>query len=115
MTNTLINGMKNTKLKKLVKIMMLSAALLLTGTGIVSARGGDSQETLETQQNNTRITGTVVDRTGEPIIGANVKEKGTTNGTITDADGTFSFAVSPGATLEISYIGYVTKDVPVGD
>ncbi|MDR1525826.1 MAG: SusC/RagA family TonB-linked outer membrane protein, partial [Tannerella sp.] len=66
-------------------------------------------------QSRIGVSGTVTDANGEPVIGANVKERGTTNGTITDADGAFSFAVSPGATLEISYIGYVTKEVPIGN
>ncbi|MDR1223076.1 MAG: carboxypeptidase-like regulatory domain-containing protein [Tannerella sp.] len=76
MTNTIMNGMKNARLKKLVNIMTLSAFLLITGLGTVSARGGDSQESSELQQSKARITGTVVDRTGEPVIGANVVEKG---------------------------------------
>jgi TonB-linked SusC/RagA family outer membrane protein len=111
-----MNGMKNAKLKKLVKIMTLSAFLLITGLGTASARGGDSQESLERQQSKSRITGTVVDRMGEPVIGANVVEKGVaTNGTTTDEDGKFSLNVSQGATLVVSYIGYVTQGVAVMD
>jgi hypothetical protein len=106
MTNTIMNGMKNARLKKLVKIMTLSAFLLMTGIWTASARGGDSQESSELQQGKARITGTVVDRTGEPVIGANVVEKSAAaNGTTTDADGNFSLEVSPGATLTVSYIG----------
>lgn len=59
------------------------------------------------------ISGTVVDSKGEAIIGANVMEKGTTNGTITDLDGKFSLNVSAKAILHISYIGYKSQDVPV--
>ena len=59
------------------------------------------------------ITGTVMDETGQPVIGANVVEKGTTNGSITDLDGKFSLSVSPGAVLEISYIGYLTAETSV--
>ncbi|MDR3268514.1 MAG: TonB-dependent receptor [Tannerella sp.] len=66
-------------------------------------------------QEGKRITGTVIDVNGEPIIGANVVEKGTTNGRVTDIDGKFEFSVSPGATLEISYIGYMSKEVTVGN
>ena len=62
-------------------------------------------------QQNGRISGTIVDTKGEPVIGANVVEKGTTNGTITDMDGKFSLEVKSGVTLEISYIGYVTQTV----
>jgi TonB-linked SusC/RagA family outer membrane protein len=114
MTNTLINGMKNAKLKKLVDIMTLSAFLLLMGVWTASARGGDSSETFELQQSKTRITGTIVDTDGEPVIGANIVEKGVAaNGTITDADGKFSLNVSQGATLVVSYIGYVTQEIAV--
>lgn len=65
------------------------------------------------QQNTKNITGVIHDETGEPVIGANVVEKGTTNGTITDAEGRFSLNVAPGATLVISYIGYVSSEVSV--
>ncbi len=60
------------------------------------------------------ITGTIVDNFGEPVIGANVLVKGTTNGTITDIDGNYSVEANPQDVLEISYIGYLTKEVPVG-
>lgn len=114
MTHPLINGMKNTVFKKLVHIMTLSALFLIIGTVMINARGSDSQATPESQQNKTRITGTVVDRNGEPVIGANVVEKSVTvNGTITDADGKFSLNISPGTTLVVSYIGYVTQEVTV--
>jgi TonB-linked SusC/RagA family outer membrane protein len=64
-----------------------------------------------------RVTGTVVDETGEPVIGVNVREKSTTNGTITDAEGHFSLNVVDNAVLQISFIGYVTQEIsklPVG-
>ena len=60
-----------------------------------------------------QIKGKVVDAAGETVIGANVLEKGTTNGVITDIDGNFVLNVSSGATLEISYIGYVTQTIKV--
>lgn len=67
-------------------------------------------------QQGKKVTGVVTDHTGEPVIGANVVVKGTTNGTITDFDGNFSLEDVPaGATLQISYIGYLTKEVPVGN
>ncbi|MDR0697976.1 MAG: TonB-dependent receptor, partial [Tannerella sp.] len=115
MTNTSINGIKNAKLKKLVKIMTLSVFLLMTGMTAASARDGDSQETLEPQQSKTRITGTVVDQTGEPVIGANVKEKGTTNGVITNESGRFTLTVTDNTVLQISYVGYVTQEVVTGN
>jgi hypothetical protein len=62
-----------------------------------------------------QITGTVLDAsTAEPIIGANIIEKGTVNGTITDFDGNFSLSnVKPGQYLQISYIGYKTYELRV--
>ena len=60
-----------------------------------------------------RITGVVKDETGEPIIGASVLEKGTTNGTITDFDGNFSLTASSKGTLVVSYIGFQTQEVAV--
>ena len=67
------------------------------------------------QQGNKKVTGTITDPKGEPIIGANVVVKGSTNGTITDIDGHFSIEVTPNAILQVSYIGYVAQDVPVGN
>ena len=65
-------------------------------------------------QQTKQISGKVTDLNGEPIIGANVIEKGTTNGIITDVDGNFSLEVSSSAILQISYIGYVTQEITVG-
>ena len=62
--------------------------------------------------NASNVTGVVVDASGVPLIGVNVLEKGTTNGTITDFDGKFTLNVSsPNAKLVISYIGYVSQEV----
>ncbi|MDR1381122.1 MAG: carboxypeptidase-like regulatory domain-containing protein, partial [Tannerella sp.] len=63
------------------------------------------------QQDGRRITGTVVDQAGEPIIGASVMENGTTNGTATDVDGHFSLTVAENAVLRISFIGYITQEI----
>ena len=64
-------------------------------------------------QQTKRITGTVKDATGMEVIGANVIVKGTTNGVITDLDGKFSLEAAPGSIIEISYIGYMTQEIPV--
>ncbi len=60
------------------------------------------------------VKGTVNDEAGEPIIGATVKVQGSNEGTVTDFDGKFSVRASSNATLVISYVGYVTQQVPVG-
>ncbi|MDR0430591.1 MAG: TonB-dependent receptor, partial [Tannerellaceae bacterium] len=65
------------------------------------------------QQPARLLIGTVTDESGEPVIGANIKEKGTTNGTVTDADGNFSLDVPENAVLQISYIGYITQEISV--
>ena len=67
------------------------------------------------QQENKKVNGIITDATGQPVIGANVVEQGTTNGTITDLDGKFSLEVPKGSTLQISYIGYLSKDIPVDE
>ncbi|MBC5632314.1 TonB-dependent receptor [Parabacteroides hominis] len=67
----------------------------------------------ELQQQGKKISGKVVDRNGEPIIGVNVVEKGTTNGIITDLYGNFSLEVNPDATLVFSYIGYRSQEIKV--
>ena len=63
------------------------------------------------QQQKKRISGTVLDENGQPIIGANIIEVGTTNGTVTDMDGKFTLDVSDNATIRISYIGYLEQEV----
>lgn len=62
-----------------------------------------------------QLKGSVTDSTGEPIIGASVIEKGTTNGLITDFDGNFTITVNQPATLVVSYVGYKTEEVPVNN
>lgn len=65
------------------------------------------------QQQARQLTGVITDQTGEPVIGANVSVKGTTNGTITNYDGEFSLQVPVGATLQISYIGYLSQEIRI--
>ncbi|MDR1722579.1 MAG: SusC/RagA family TonB-linked outer membrane protein [Tannerella sp.] len=61
-----------------------------------------------------QISGTVKDALGDPVAGANIVEKGTTNGVTTNPDGNFSLSVGNNAVLEISYIGYVKQEISVG-
>lgn len=58
-----------------------------------------------------RVTGTVKDETGMPLIGVSITENGTTNGTITDVDGKYDLVIQSGAVLKYSYIGYITQEV----
>lgn len=73
-----------------------------------------SKEAAVSQGPVKRITGVVTDQTGLTVIGANIVQKGTTNGTITDVDGKYSIEVPENTTLTISYIGYVNKELKVG-
>ncbi len=66
-------------------------------------------------QNKRKISGTVKDATGTPVIGANVVVKGTTIGNVTDIDGRFNLEIPENATLTISYIGYLTQEIAVGN
>ncbi len=66
------------------------------------------------QQKSKIVTGTVLDVTGMPVIGANVTVKGTTQGTITDMDGKFSLEVAEGDILQVTYIGFANQEVKVG-
>ena len=65
------------------------------------------------QKKQKTISGIVKDSTGEPIAGANVVEKGTTNGTITDAGGNFTLNIPEDGILQVSYIGFILQDIPM--
>ena len=101
------------------KTLMAAAicALFLSG-GSVMAHAAEAPVVQE-QQQTTSITITVVDSKGEPVIGANVVQKGTTNGAITDIDGKVTLSLKPGATIQVSFVGFnthemkVTKDVRI--
>lgn len=65
---------------------------------------------------NLRVNGVIVDKkTGETLIGANVVQKGTTNGTVTNLDGVFSLSVPQGSVLIMSYLGYISQEVVVSN
>lgn len=100
--------MKKKSLKKLL-VSGTCAVLLLGIVPPVYASG--TTEAVQIIQQEKTITGTVIDPNGEPVIGANVIQKGTTNGTITDVDGNFTLKVPVGATLSVSFIGYKKQEV----
>ena len=77
--------------------------------------GGESPNaTIIQQQTPVTANGVVVDASNEPVIGATIMEKGTSNGTATDSNGSFSLNVQPNATLEVIYLGYQTQEVKAG-
>ena len=100
--------------RKFRKTALLMGALTLMGLGY-SSNANAAGAPQEVQQATKKITGTVVDAQG-PVIGASVVEKGKTgNGVITDFDGNFTLNVNPGATIVISYVGYETQEIKVGN
>lgn len=94
--------------------LFLGVCMAFQMGGMPAVMAAPSTVTESTQQTK-RVTGIVKDAAGLEVIGANVIEKGTTNGAITDLDGKFSLDVAPGAVIEISYIGYITQEITVTD
>lgn len=87
-----------------MKRNILISSLLITIAGLFLSADAFAQQML--------VKGLVKDTTGEPVIGANVVVKGTTNGTITDLDGLFQLQANQGDVLTVSFIGYKTQEVP---
>ena len=117
--NTFIHFLLSVNRKMGLFLLMLSILTLAGGFGSLSAsvdsRVVSSSEVI--QQTPLTLRGVIKDAsTGEPLIGANVVEKGTSNGTVTHGDGSFQLAVqSNRAVLVISYIGYQTLEVPASE
>ena len=112
----------DSRFKQISRVLPLTAVMLTAsawGAFANNASGETDQlptvSVMGVQQQTITVTGTVTDANGEPIIGANVVEEGTTNGCITDLDGKFSIQVAPNAKLKVSYIGYVAKEVAVNN
>ena len=95
------------------KTVLLMGACAMVGLA-ASPAYASSEAAPEAVQQSKTVTGTVSDA-GGPVIGATIMEKGTSNGTVTDLDGNFSLNVQPGATIVISYIGYKTQEIVVGN
>lgn len=108
----------NTQLNRMLfsrAFVKVSACVVLSAGCLPMATYAESvgAPVVETVLQQKAISGKVVDSKGESIIGANIMEKGTTNGTITDFDGNFNLNVAANAVLQISYIGYKTQEIPV--
>src|SRR5690554_4190113 len=97
---------------KTLRTMIYALAFLLAGC--FAGFAGNKTEGILLQQQQKQVSGTVVDAQGLPVIGANIIEEGTTNGTVTDVDGNFTLQVEQDdATLRISYIGYTEQLINV--
>lgn len=106
----------NTHLNRMLfsrAFVKVSACVVLSAVCLPLAAYAESIEapTIESVLQQKAISGKVVDSKGEAIIGANVVEKGTTNGTITDFEGNYTLNVPSNSVLVISYIGYKTQEV----
>lgn len=99
------------RMKPIAKVLPLALGLFFVGMPALAGTLETSAVSMVNQQ-VTKVTGTVVDGEGYPLIGVNVLEKGhQSNGAITDVDGHFVLNVSPQATLVFSYVGYKTQEV----
>ena len=100
----------------LKKSMLLVGALATLGLSYTTQAYATSPSQISNSvQQSKKVTGNVTDAEG-PVIGASVVEKGnTSNGTVTDLDGNFTLHVKPGATIVITYIGYKTQEIAVGN
>lgn len=119
--------MRNDELKRLVAALLFRRASKLLGctlfmlfipvNGMIYASGLEKVTAAEAvmQQKRIPVKGVIVDEQNLPVIGANITEKGTANGSISDINGEFTLSVAPGATLQISYIGFMEKNVAVKD
>lgn len=99
------------------KLALLITSLLLTPLYSYSVNTDKTPKSLENtdiQQHSVQLTGVVLDKDGFPLVGVNIVENAT-NGTVTDADGKFSIKVTPQSVLRVSYIGYVTQTLKVGN
>ena len=116
---------KNVKVEKLIvnhekianvldKCLKGSGLTYTVHDGVIAIKPVSKVEEMAAPQQKTKLNGTVVDETGEAIIGANVIVKGTTNGCTTDLDGHFTLDVDHlPATLMVSYIGYTRQEIKV--
>lgn len=115
-----INKITSVKVKNEAVAQVLDR--ILSGTGINYELEGthiilttEAIKDLHAQQQAKTVTGTVTDVSGEPIIGANIRIKGTTTSTITDIDGNFSIEAKPQSVIEVSYIGYLTQETVINN
>src|SRR5689334_20932379 len=88
-------------IKKLYRSMFAAVAILLLACGVIHA-----QERV--------VTGTVKDKSGQPVIGTNILKKGTAEGTTTDTNGKFAISASDNDVLVFSFIGYASQEIRVG-
>lgn len=99
------------KHNKFLTAVAISALFLGSGNARATQTAENNSYGVTEQLQSITVTGLVVDTKGEPVIGASISEKGTTNGIITDIDGKFTLNVQPNAILKISFVGYQPQEV----
>jgi hypothetical protein len=103
---------KKRPVMKMITMLLLIGTILAFIAPDVSVAGSVSVNDLQQK----KVAGKITDKAGVPLPGVNVLEKGTMNGAITDASGSFSLTVgSSNSVLTCSFIGYMTREIPVGN
>lgn len=97
--------------KSLINVFGAAFLSMLLAVPMQSNAAVNGMKNVSSVQQTRTVKGHIVDDAGEPVIGASILEKGTTNGTITDIDGNFQLNVGNDAVLVISYIGYQTQEL----
>lgn len=98
-----------TDLRKLVPLIQFQFGVLIAVFFLLVIPLTAMAESMDQQKK--QLSGVVVDQSGEPLLGASIIEKGTINGTITDSGGRFSLQVDENAIIQVSFIGYLTREV----
>ena len=114
---SLINSEFAVSIRRPLLFVGVGLLLLFCGTGMPDASASTAKEQIsavsQSRQDGFTLQGNVKDINGEPLIGVNVKIKGTDSGAITDIDGKFSLKVNTGDILELSYLGFATQEIKV--
>lgn len=111
----MIHEKKNGNVKLYICLAAALCAYLPTGVNMYAARAEKPSASNVYQQTRILVSGRILDSSGQPVPGASVIEKGTTNGVNTDIDGKFTISVKSGSSLEVSCIGYETISVAASE
>lgn len=111
----MIHEKKNGNVKLYICLAAALCAYLPTGVNMYAARAEKPSASNVYQQTRILVSGRILDSSGQPVPGASVIEKGTTNGVNTDIDGKFTISVKSGSSLEVSCIGYETVSVAASE
>lgn len=111
----MIHEKKNGNVKLYICLAAALCAYLPTGVSMYAARAEKPSASNVYQQTRILVSGRILDSSGQPVPGASVIEKGTTNGVNTDIDGKFTISVKSGSSLEVSCIGYETVSVAASE